>query len=60
MDRCYDEIWMKEEDQSAYGPLRNNNCFHMDVQQRSHHEMNMVLLKKQHLMQKWRATLNEK
>jgi hypothetical protein len=32
----------------------------MDVQQRSHHEMNMVLLKKQHLMQKWRATLNEK
>jgi len=52
MDRCYDEIWMKEEDQSAYGPLRNNNCFHMDVQQRSHHEMNMVLLKKQHLMQK--------
>ncbi len=42
MDRCYDDIWMKEEDQSASRPLINNNFFHMDVQERSHHEMNMV------------------
>jgi hypothetical protein len=56
----YDGIWMNEENQNAFELLINNNYFYVDVQERSHHEMNMVLEKKEHLMQKQRATLSEK
>jgi hypothetical protein len=36
------------------------NCFHMDIQGRSHHEMNGVLEKSEHFMQKWCIALNNK
>jgi hypothetical protein len=39
-------IWMNEENQSAFEPLTNNNCFHVDIQEQGHHEMNGVLEKK--------------
>jgi len=47
-----DGIWMNEEDQSAFEPLMNNNCFHVDIQEHDHHEMNGVLEKNEYLMQK--------
>jgi hypothetical protein len=57
--RGYGAIWMKEEDQTAYGPLTDYNCFHMDIKERGHHEMNGVLEKSEHLMQTWWDALNE-
>jgi hypothetical protein len=39
--------------QSASKLLINSNYFYVDVQKQGHHEMNMVLEKKEHLMQKW-------
>jgi hypothetical protein len=48
----YDDIWMNEEDKSASKPLTNNNYFHVEVHERSHHEMNGVLKKSEHSIQK--------
>jgi hypothetical protein len=56
----YDGIWMNEEDQSASKLLIDSNYFYVDVQEQNHHEMNMVLEKNEHLMQKRGAALNEK
>ncbi len=56
----YDGIWMNEEDKSASKPLANNNCFHVDVQEGGHHEMNGGARKKKHLMQKQWAALKNK
>jgi hypothetical protein len=56
----YNGIWMNEEDQSAFELLIDNNYFYVDVQEQSHHEMNMVLEKKKHLMQKRKVALNKK
>ncbi len=39
-------IWMNEEDHSASNPLVDNNCFHVDVQEWSHHEVSGVLEEK--------------
>ncbi len=55
-----DDIWMNEENQSAFEPLMNNNCFHVDIQEQGHHEMNGVLKNNEYLMQKQWATLNKK
>ncbi len=41
----YDGLWMNEEDQSASRPLTYSNCFHVDVQECNHHEMNEVCKK---------------
>jgi hypothetical protein len=41
----YDGIWMNEEDNNTSQPLRDINYFHMDVQKRSHHELNGVFEK---------------
>ncbi len=48
----YDDIWMNEEEKNAYGPLMDNNCFNVDIHEQNHHEMNKVLEKNEHLMQK--------
>jgi hypothetical protein len=37
---------MNEEDHSASNPLVDNNCFHVDVQEWSHHEVSGVLEEK--------------
>jgi hypothetical protein len=39
-------IWMNEEDKNASNPLVDSNCFHADVEEWGHHEMNGVLEKK--------------
>jgi hypothetical protein len=36
---------MNEEGYSAFGPLMDINYFHVDVQKKSHHELNGVLEK---------------
>jgi hypothetical protein len=33
MEGGYEDIWMNEEDNNAFGPLTNINCFHVDVQE---------------------------
>jgi hypothetical protein len=55
-----DGIWMNAENQNAFEPLTNNNCFHVDIQEQGHHEMNEVLEKNEYLMQKQHATLKKK
>jgi len=55
----YDVIWMKEEDQIASGPLANYNCFHVDIHEKGHREINVVLEKSEHLMQTWWVALNK-
>jgi hypothetical protein len=39
----YNGIWMNEENNSAYGPLMDINYFHVDVREKSHHELNGCL-----------------
>jgi hypothetical protein len=55
----YDAIWMKEEDQIASRPVTNYNCFHVDIHEKGHHEINGVLERSEHLMQTWWVALNE-
>jgi hypothetical protein len=40
-------------------PLTNYNCFHMNIHERAHHEMNGVIEKSEHLMQTWWVAQNE-
>jgi hypothetical protein len=39
----YDDTWMNEDDNSIFELLTNVNCFHVDVHERNHHELNGVL-----------------
>jgi hypothetical protein len=38
-----DDIWMNEENKSAFEPLTGSNFFHVDIHEKCHHEMNGVL-----------------
>ncbi len=49
----YDGIWMNGKDNYSSQPLRDVNYFHVDVQKKSHHELNGVLEKNDYLIQKW-------
>ncbi len=42
----YDDTWMNEEDNSRVELSTDVNCFNVDVQEKSHHELNGVLEKK--------------
>jgi hypothetical protein len=42
----YNDTWMNEEENSRFELLTNVNCYHVDVHERSHHELNGVLEKK--------------
>jgi hypothetical protein len=44
---------MNEGYSNAFEPMINNYYFHMDVHEKSHHEMNGMLEKNEHLLQKW-------
>jgi hypothetical protein len=48
----YDGIWMNERDSNAFEPMIDNNYFHVDVHEQGHYEMNGMLEKSEHLMQK--------
>ncbi len=56
----YNGIWMNEKDKSAFKPLTNSNYFQVDIKEKNHHEMNKVLEKNEHLMQKQLVSLNKK
>lgn len=55
-----DGNWMNEEDKSASEPLMENNYFHMDVQEQSHHERNGEVEENEQLMKKKWVALNKK
>ncbi len=58
----YDCTRMNEGGNSTYKPLiceKDVSCFHVNVQERSHHELNGVLWKGDYLIQKQWATLKE-
>jgi hypothetical protein len=44
---------MNGKDNYSSQPLRDVNYFHVDVQKKSHHELNGVLEKNDYLIQKW-------
>ncbi len=44
---------MNGKDNNTFQPLKDVNYFHVDVQKRSHHELNGVLEKNDYLIQKW-------
>jgi hypothetical protein len=46
MEGGYKDMWMNEEDNNAFGPLTDVNYFHVDVQERIHHELNGAFEKK--------------
>ncbi len=55
-----DDIWMNNEDQSAFAPLIQSNCFHVDIQEQGHHERNGVHEQDKQFMKNQRVALNEK
>jgi hypothetical protein len=42
----YHDTWMNEDDNSRFELLMNVNYFHVDVHEKSHHELNGLLEKK--------------
>ncbi len=48
----YNGIWMNEEDNNTFGPLMDVNYFHVDIHEKSHHELNGVLEKNEYLIKK--------
>ncbi len=56
----YDGIWMNEEDNNTFGPLMDVNYFHVDIHEKSHHELNGVLEKNEYLIKKRWVALKEK
>jgi hypothetical protein len=56
----YNGIWMNEKNKSAFRPLTNSNYFQVDIKEKNHNEMNKVLEKNEHLMQKQLVSLNKK
>lgn len=46
----YNGIWMNEEDNNTSGPLMEVNCFHVDVHEKNHHELNGMLEKNDYLI----------
>jgi hypothetical protein len=44
---------MNEGDSNTFEPMIDNNYFHVHIHEHGYHEMNGVLEKNEHLMQKW-------